>query len=123
MKPHVQPRSRRGIGPKKGDYKRCSACIVGGVIVDPKSNVPDHRPRFVCTRCGHAFTNRKNGEPYFSALRGFALPPGWGISGEMYLREDGMFVLQCGSAWCYGGDDVGYETPLVAMRAADEASR
>lgn len=78
MKPHVQPRSRRGIGPKKGDYKRCSACIVGGVIVDPKSNVPDHRPRFVCTRCGHAFTNRKNGEPYFSALRGFALPPGMG---------------------------------------------
>ena len=123
MKPHVQPRSHRGIGPKKGDYKRCSACIVGGVIVDPKSDVPDHRPRFICTRCGDRFTHGKNGEPYFSALRGFKLPAGWGIQHDIYVREDSAIVFPRCGWWWHAARKTGYETPLAAMLAADEASR
>lgn len=119
MKPHVQPKTRRGIGPKKGDYTRCSACIIGGIIVDPESNVPDHRPQFICTRCGSRFTHGKSGEPHFSALRGFALPPGWGICKDIYVREDSALVIPRGGLWWHSAESKGYETPLAAMQAAD----
>jgi hypothetical protein len=134
MKLHVQRRSRGGIGPKKGDYTRCSSCIVGGIEIDPRSNVLDGRPRFRCTRCGATFTNGKSGEPYFSTLKGWALPPGWGIDyshAETYVRErDGAVVRRS-----YGEEQWNCETeasryyiprprfatPLEAMLAAEPA--
>lgn len=123
MKPHAQPKTRRGIGPKKGDYTRCKSCIIGGVIVDPKSDCYDRRPRFTCTRCGDYFTHGKSGEPYFSALRGFVLPPGWGIQEDVYVREDSALVIPRGGLWYHAAESKGYETPLEAMQAADEARR
>ena len=133
MKPHVQRRSRGGIGPKKGDYTRCSICIVGGIEIDPRSNVPDGRPQFRCTRCGATFTNGKSGEPYFSTLKGWALPAGWGIVwqfSQTYVRGDGAWVQHVnGIGWeCLYPpphrnpiERPHYATPLEAMLAAEPA--
>lgn len=45
---------------------RCPSCIIGGLRRDDHPDV--NRPMFKCDRCGHSFTNGKDGGEYAKAL-------------------------------------------------------
>lgn len=60
----MKPARKRDRKPLKARHDRCPACIVGGLTRGAPAL--DGRPSFDCQRCGHRFTNGKDGGEYMA---------------------------------------------------------